>query len=628
INADPLFVQTFAFTNDGGDNQGENQKNIRGFLQSGSPAIGAGEDVQALIESLDVGGWRYIGEHIEGRLGVTIGEFRPTSSTPTIGAYDYVPQGPDLTPPDVTGATLLDSITLKITFSEPLDPSTAQNPNNYSINNGITVVSALLTGSVVTLTTSPHSYGTYTVTVSNVEDIAGNIVSPTANSADYDWIQDLTPPEVTGATLLDSIKLKIMFSEALDESTAEDKDNYSITNDIEVLSALLSDGAEVTLTTSAHSPGIYSVTVINVEDIAGNVISPQANSADYEFQLDVTPPSLELIQIVDPVELVMDFSEPLDPNPVQNLGNYTISGQLDVLNASLSEDGKRVRLTTTSHIPDFVYTIELQNLTDLAGNVISSAGNSSFYKYLEFPSSSWHEYLIESVTASSTSDPDTSPNKTLDGLGVVDPDPNSRWASLNMPQWIQYDLGSVKSINFIPISFYRWNQGRFYQYSIQISDDESQWIEIISNATSSNQEWTINEFSSVEAQFIRIICLSNSENDWAGLWETRILGPDTITGTNITPVTDFKLFQNYPNPFNPSTSIQYAVRSTQFVSLKVYNVLGSEIATLVNEEKLAGFYEVEFSTTGGDVYNLPSGIYFYRLQAGDFVETKKMILLK
>ncbi|MCZ6702133.1 MAG: hypothetical protein O6940_03730 [Ignavibacteria bacterium] len=88
VNADPLFVQTFAFTNDGGDNQGENQKNIRGFLQSGSPAIGAGEDVQALIESLDIGGWRYIGEHIEGRLGVTLGAIRPISSTPTLGAFD------------------------------------------------------------------------------------------------------------------------------------------------------------------------------------------------------------------------------------------------------------------------------------------------------------------------------------------------------------------------------------------------------------------------------------------------------------------------------------------------------------------------------------------------------------
>lgn len=85
----------------------------------------------------------------------------------------------------------------------------------------------------------------------------------------------------------------------------------------------------------------------------------------------------------------------------------------------------------------------------------------------------------------------------------------------------------------------------------------------------------------------------------------------------------YSLEQNCPNPFNPSTSIKYAVSDMQFVTLKVYDVLGNEIATLVNEEQPAGSYEVSF-----DASQFTSGIYFYRLQAGNFVETKKMILLK
>ncbi len=85
----------------------------------------------------------------------------------------------------------------------------------------------------------------------------------------------------------------------------------------------------------------------------------------------------------------------------------------------------------------------------------------------------------------------------------------------------------------------------------------------------------------------------------------------------------FSLEQNYPNPFNPTTNIQYTMGSKQFVSLKVYDVLGNEIATLVNEEKSAGNYKVEFSNK-----NISSGIYFYVLQAGSFIETKKMILLQ
>jgi len=90
----------------------------------------------------------------------------------------------------------------------------------------------------------------------------------------------------------------------------------------------------------------------------------------------------------------------------------------------------------------------------------------------------------------------------------------------------------------------------------------------------------------------------------------------------ITPIA-FKLFQNYPNPFNPTTQISFSIPQLIFVNLKVYDALGNEIMSLVNEEKPAGEYEVEF-----DGRELTSGIYFYRLKAGNHLETKKMLLLK
>ena len=86
---------------------------------------------------------------------------------------------------------------------------------------------------------------------------------------------------------------------------------------------------------------------------------------------------------------------------------------------------------------------------------------------------------------------------------------------------------------------------------------------------------------------------------------------------------DFELFQNYPNPFNPSTKIRWQVPVGSWQTLKIYDVLGNEVATLVDEYKPAGTYELEW-----DASDLPSGIYFYQLKAGSFVETKKMILLK
>lgn len=96
-----------------------------------------------------------------------------------------------------------------------------------------------------------------------------------------------------------------------------------------------------------------------------------------------------------------------------------------------------------------------------------------------------------------------------------------------------------------------------------------------------------------------------------------------IIEAEILPVSDFALFQNYPNPFNPGTKITYSIPYLSFVTLKVFNVLGNEVATLVNGEKPDGTYEIEF-----DGNNLPSGIYFYHLKAGSFIDTKKMILLK
>jgi hypothetical protein len=87
--------------------------------------------------------------------------------------------------------------------------------------------------------------------------------------------------------------------------------------------------------------------------------------------------------------------------------------------------------------------------------------------------------------------------------------------------------------------------------------------------------------------------------------------------------TEYSLLQNYPNPFNPTTKISYAIPQNSFVELKVFNLLGQEIATLVNEEEPAGNYEAVF-----DASALSNGVYFYRLQSGDFVQTRKMILLK
>jgi hypothetical protein len=95
-----------------------------------------------------------------------------------------------------------------------------------------------------------------------------------------------------------------------------------------------------------------------------------------------------------------------------------------------------------------------------------------------------------------------------------------------------------------------------------------------------------------------------------------------VSGSESIP-TEFSLNQNYPNPFNPSTRISYSLPASSDVTLKIFNSLGEEVATLVNQKQEAGRYELNFNSTG-----LASGMYLYKIQAGSFTQTKKMILMK
>lgn len=113
-----------------------------------------------------------------------------------------------------------------------------------------------------------------------------------------------------------------------------------------------------------------------------------------------------------------------------------------------------------------------------------------------------------------------------------------------------------------------------------------------------------------------------------------VITPLAVDESRLNAPSAFVLYQNFSNPFNPSTKIRFAVpsfnadKTNNLVTLRVYNILGNEVATLVNEEKSTGTYEVEFNSVDSQMNELPSGIYFYKLTAGGFVQTRKMVLLK
>lgn len=228
-----------------------------------------------------------------------------------------------------------------------------------------------------------------------------------------------------------------------------------------------------------------------------------------------------------------------------------------------------------------------------------------------------------------------SPDKSIDGLGSSNP--NSRWAcASNLPDTILFDLGSIKSVSRFLISFYGWEIGREYLYSVHASSDKVTWNAVFENVWSSSTEWQSNAFNSTNARYFKLIISGSNQNDFAGVWEAEFWGinqtTDILSGESHPH--EFSLSQNYPNPFNPNTKIKISIPpvngnsdDTRRVQLTVYDILGGEVCKLIDQYKPTGEYEVEFSATK-DGSKLSSGVYFYQLKSLEFAETKKMVLLQ
>jgi hypothetical protein len=217
-------------------------------------------------------------------------------------------------------------------------------------------------------------------------------------------------------------------------------------------------------------------------------------------------------------------------------------------------------------------------------------------------------------------------------------------------QWINYQMSILKydeELNVISILSKRWdgnnwlNFGRgTYEYDIN-NNRVLEYFEIANNNNWENWFRIFYEFDD-DNNLIHLFGEEWENGQWVpeneGLLVTNpdgiIIGffakeiflyysPPTSVESENNIVNRFNLQQNYPNPFNPTTTIKYTIELSGLVKLIVYDILGNEVATLVNEEKQSGIYEVEFNAS-----NLSSGIYFYQLKAGDFISTKKLVLLK
>jgi hypothetical protein len=222
-----------------------------------------------------------------------------------------------------------------------------------------------------------------------------------------------------------------------------------------------------------------------------------------------------------------------------------------------------------------------------------------------------HYWRVSAFNAGGTSDWSSVWSFTVNSQVVVPP---------AVPQLISPNDG----IEYLPpdIRFSWYASSRAGSYRLQIADNNSFTAIIFEDSLLTDTSRQVNGIAA--GQHFWRVNASNAAgtSDWSSV---RSFSVGSHLGEN--PVSDlptqFALMHNYPNPFNPTTTINYQLPKSAKISLRLYDLSGREVVTLVNAVQSAGYYSVIFNAA-----NLPSGAYFYRLQAGNFVETKKLLLVR
>ncbi len=310
----------------------------------------------------------------------------------------------------------------------------------------------------------------------------------------------------------------------------------------------------------------------------------------------------------DMFRIIDYFNKPSPPN-------ITVSYNFDFYNASTTLSGGFYNLRNGAKYSSVFYNIPV---SPIIGSNINGFPDGYFIKYSgeRIPQSNTAGYM-------KTDSLEITLNTTISDLKL--------FISLNHSRLSDLDIYLVSPSDDSVIVWNK-NQGNNIGHIITVFDEYAD-SNLINNIyfdlgpTVKPHNSLLAVFSGKNSQGIWKLAITDFYNGNYGYlyaWGLRI--NNSITGTDNYYnqfLNEFRLIQNYPNPFNPVTTIQYSIPRRNNVTLKVFDILGNEVATLVNEEKERGVFSVMFEAS-----NLASGIYFYRLQAGNFVETKKMILLR
>jgi hypothetical protein len=278
------------------------------------------------------------------------------------------------------------------------------------------------------------------------------------------------------------------------------------------------------------------------------------------------------------------------------------------------------------------YEIEMKDFTVTNPSIYLFTNNKSFsvkrdnaavtqtdkFKY-------WMEQKLE------ISNPDNEP-KTYQFTEIINESVKEKMYILRNVDMNQNDLFEMKSIDEDKLKITNYGSQKNYEIELQAVSAAGfgRFLNSSVNLSVTSNHTILPDWTDVTNNLLMILVDigNNGTIDDTLFIENEVTGIGENQGLLIP--TEYRLEQNYPNPFNPSTVIGYQLSVNSYITLTVYDVLGKEVAVLVNEERPAGRYVVEFNTSShsGNVRNLPSGVYFYQLKAGDFIQTRKMILLK
>jgi len=352
---------------------------------------------------------------------------------------------------------------------------------------------------------------------------------------------------------------------------------------------------------------IFLATVLN----RGTGPSPSSTFHEVSFKINgkIVSRSVELADSISKGGMALVCG---NVGETTNSNNYWIAEKPGTYSVEVSVDDKNAINETNENNNKKTFTLKVYN---------KPSENIALKKNVEVSSIESFQYL---------------------GDFAVDGNYSSRWSSqFSDPQFIKIDLGEIKYFNEIRIT---WEAAYGKEYIIEVSNDGNSWRKIIEqkNGNGGVEKWNVNE----SARYIKLTGTKRGTQYGYSIYEFEVYNQtSTSVKDNEEISSDFNLYQNYPNPFNPETTIKYSIpsvrvqqahhdnsgvtlqqaQSDMHVTLKVYDILGREVATLVNEYQKPGIYNFPFSISN---YQLSSGVYFYQLKAGNFIQTRKMILMK